>query len=139
MSIVNEVIKDVKLRESKVGAFYVIKGEVWSDATPVRDGVAGSTARFVDGKLGHWDLWYGVVAPLLNFSDEYEYDDFPRGRVIFDKSKGKYKIIADQKILNDPSILKKVISEFNLKANSYFTETDEHYQSLFSIWRSSDF
>lgn len=131
MSIINEVLNGVKLRESKVGAFYVIKGKVYSDATPVRDGDTGSTANFVDGYLSHYDLWYNVIAPKLGLSTrDYEYDDFPRGRVVFDKGANKYRILADKKILNDSSILRDVTSEFSLKSGAWTTMTDSHYQSI---------
>lgn len=131
---IKKLIESVKLRESKVGAFYMGLGEISADDTPVRDGVQGSTFNFIDGDMGHFDLWNNYTKKQWNIPRAFDdYSMYPRGRVIFDKEQNKYVIIADKKIINNKSAIAKVTDTFNLKSGSYILKSDSHYKSATGI------
>jgi hypothetical protein len=107
----------------KVGIFWVFKENVLADTWPLQEGEKFDD--FINGRNDHVDFWpkLQIKHPeLLNL----EYQDVPRGRVIFKKTKRTFSIYLD-KVLLKPSIKKEIRRKFDLPvANSKFL-TDAHY------------
>lgn len=86
---------------------------------------------------GHYDVWNGWrrrntlgrdVSVLIR-TDEYE--DWPRGRVVFDGPKNQFVIYADRKLLT-PTRIADICSRFHLGRMPFESRTDAHYRSRFS-------
>lgn len=113
-----------RLAESSVGAFYMIGNNIIANATNVARGE--SYGDFVNYS-NHWDLWK-VVCRAYPLFRRFEYDDFPRGRVVFNKKDRQFIIYLDKK-LNNKTHIDKICKEFGLGTNYVVNDTDEHYVS----------
>jgi hypothetical protein len=59
---------------------------------------------------------------------DVEYEQYPRGRVMFNMKREVFLLLADQCILKRPSIVKKIIKELALPVTKTDTGADEHYR-----------
>jgi hypothetical protein len=57
----------------------------------------------------------------------YEYEDWPRGRIVFDRSRDLYIIYADRKILT-PEMIARIETQFHLPEDRTEIQSDLHYQ-----------
>lgn len=85
---------------------------------------------------GHYDFWEGLsklgvgglerkglpIEPAL-----YEYEDFPRGRVVFWPKENHFIIYADRR-LQTKEFVEKITEEFNIPSGSFALRSDSHYQ-----------
>lgn len=123
--IIRRLQENRVLNESKVGAFFIVNGDILSNEVDVRDGE--SYGDFVNYS-SHWDLWRAAQKyyPVLR---KIEYDTFPRGRVVYNSKIKKYIIYIDPKLNNEIDI-DLIADRFNLRVGSYIIDdSDEHYQS----------
>ncbi len=58
----------------------------------------------------------------------FEYEDWPRGRVVFDRLKEHFVLYADRKLLS-PETIGQIESRFAIAPEHAEAETDFHYQS----------
>ena len=58
----------------------------------------------------------------------YEYEDWPRGRIVFDRSRDLFIIYADRKLLT-PAMIARIEAQFHLPVDRTEVESDWHYQS----------
>ena len=58
----------------------------------------------------------------------YEYEDWPRGRIVFDRSRDLFIIYADRKLLT-PATIARIETHFHLPAERTEVQSDWHYQS----------
>lgn len=120
---VQEIVS--KLHEARVGAFYIVNGDILSNDTEVTRG--DEYGDFVNYS-SHWDLWRAAQRAYPELR-KVEYDTFPRGRVIYNKNTHKYTIYLDPKLNNEIDI-ELITIQYRLKSGSYIiNDTDEHYQS----------
>lgn len=85
---------------------------------------------------GHYEVWgqwqngsrpvRAGFAPLVAGS---EYDEWPRGRVVYDPNDKRFVLYADERILRRPSLVKAIREIFGLAADRTSTKGDHHYQS----------
>lgn len=123
--IISHLNESRVLNEGKVGAFFMVNGDILSNDTDVRNGE--DYADFVNYS-SHWDLWRAAQKAYPELKD-IEYDTFPRGRVVYNKKTHKYTIFIDPK-LNNEIDLEIITMTYNLRSGSYIVDdTDEHYQS----------
>ena len=57
-----------------------------------------------------------------------EYDDYPRGRVLFNTEIHKFIVIGDKKICNNNEVKEALLEYYGLPSTTIF-KTDEHYTS----------
>jgi hypothetical protein len=57
-----------------------------------------------------------------------EYEDWPRGRIVFDRSKDRFVLYADRKLML-PATIARIQKQFSISAGRTMVETDLHYQS----------
>lgn len=122
--IVDRLMENRRLSESRVGAFYFIGNKIISNDKDVRE--ADSYGGYVNYS-SHWDLWRAFLREYPEY-DFFDYDYFPRGRVVFDSNKHKYVLYIDPK-LNSPKYLDKIKSRYHLTSGSFIFGDDEHYVS----------
>jgi hypothetical protein len=58
----------------------------------------------------------------------YEYEDWPRGRIVFDQSRDLFIIYADRKLLT-PATIARLETQFHLPADRTEIQSDLHYKS----------
>jgi len=117
-------LQESRLNESDVGAFYMVGDNLLSNSVKLSDG--DEYGGFINYS-SHWDLWKALCRSYPKLKN-YEYDDFPRGRVVFDKTSRKSIIYLDKK-LNNPQAVDKICKEYHLGSNYEVNDEDEHYQS----------
>jgi hypothetical protein len=58
----------------------------------------------------------------------YEYEDWPRGRIVFDRSRDLFIVYADRKLLT-PATIARIETHFHLPTERTEVQSDWHYQS----------
>jgi hypothetical protein len=83
---------------------------------------------------GHYETWYRwrrdrTIGPALRtLVGSYEYEDWPRGRIVFDRSRDLFILYANRKLLT-PATIARIETQFHLPAERTETQSDCHYQS----------
>jgi hypothetical protein len=107
----------------------VIDVSVLAEAEPYGD--------FLTHPRGHYDVWeaWRRLGParlarrgLPDAILMHEYEDFPRGRVVYDGDRKRFVIYADRK-LQTPSSIIEIVRAFHLEAEAYVVQSDLHYRS----------
>jgi hypothetical protein len=58
----------------------------------------------------------------------YEYEDWPRGRIVFNRTRDLLILYVDRKLLT-PATIARVKAQFHLPAERTGVQSDWHYQS----------
>ena len=58
----------------------------------------------------------------------YEYEDWPRGRIVFDQSRDLFILYADRKLMT-PATIARIKAQFHLQEERTEVKSDFHYQS----------
>ena len=58
----------------------------------------------------------------------HEYEDWPRGRIVFDRSRDLFILYADRKLLA-PAMSARIATQFHLPRERTEVQSDFHYQS----------
>jgi hypothetical protein len=102
-----------------------VEGRLLFDSTPVHD--AEDYAHFKIHPASHIDHWRVLqnagIAPR-----DIEYEEFPRGRAMYDQRSGQFTVFADKCILKNRTLIKKIAKELNLPVRNTKCSTDEHYR-----------
>jgi hypothetical protein len=122
-----------KLREAKepqVGIIYYIKNELFIDGTPVSMGEP--YGDFLNHPTGHSQYWDMIVKLLVRHRGllelkDFEYDYYPRGRVIYDKKKEEFIIYLDKTLIDKDNLVSEIKEELNLTGQKARLATDSHY------------
>jgi hypothetical protein len=83
---------------------------------------------------GHYETWAHwrrdrTVDPALRaLVRSHEYEDWPRGRIVFDRSRDLFVLYADRKLLT-PATIARIKAQFHLPADRTEVQSDCHYQS----------
>ena len=109
----------------KIGIFWWHNGRVLSAISPVAEGTAVN--GIVDSAFAHVDTWPNLQKRHRELRD-LEYEDVPRGRVLFLQRQNKFRVLLDKKLL-EPAIKAAICQTFGLpKAGTEFEfKTDSHY------------
>jgi hypothetical protein len=111
--------------EPMVGIFWLLKGELIFDVTPVSSAEPyGDCLGHAKSHIAFWtELQRARVIPL-----DIEYEEPPRGRVVFNVKTKQYIAYADKCIREKPVIMRKIISDFFLPADSTEIISGAHYR-----------
>ncbi len=101
-------------------------GHALSAAEPYSD-----CLTFPDGHAEVWEAWRRRDLPLPVAASRpivaaTEYDEWPRGRVVFDTATGRFVIYADRQ-LPAPARVARVISAFALPPGRTIVGADPHF------------
>ncbi len=83
---------------------------------------------------GHYETWAQwrrdrTVDPALRaIVRSYEYEDWPRRRIVFDRSRNLFILYADRELMA-PAMIARVKAQFHLPEEHTVVESDLHYQS----------
>ena len=107
----------------KVGLFWGYREELYHHSVDVASGE--DDGSFVNGRYDHVDYW-----PLLEQRHRhlrvYDYEEVPRGRVIFIKDRGRYRIMCDKALIT-PLYLGLIREVFDLHEEETEVLQDMHY------------
>lgn len=108
---------------SKIGIFWNFNGKLLKSKTALEDGV--DYAGVIHSEIDHIDHW-----PVLQRRHRelglLEYQEVPRGRVMFVKRTRKFRVLMD-KVLHTPRNKQMLLEVFNLPKTKTVFGTDPHY------------
>jgi hypothetical protein len=107
----------------KVGIFWWFRGRLLSSSVPLSKGV--DCGQNIDSPLNHCNYWRSIQQQHPELQ-HFEYDDIPRGRVLFSKQSNKFYVYMDVK-LHKPRIKHALCQAFCLPENGVIFDVDLHY------------
>lgn len=110
--------------EPNVGIFWLVRDKLLFDTTPLSG--AEPYGDHLTHPRSHIDVW-AQLQKLGTAPRESEYEEYPRGRVMYLPSPEEFTILADQCILGRKDLIAKIKEELQLPKNTK-TGPDPHYQ-----------
>jgi len=110
--------------ESRVGIFWLLNGKLLIDSTPLDE--AERYGDFLTHPRGHAEVWEdyqrnGTVFP------ETEYEEPPRGRVMYSTKTRLFTLLADRCILKRMALVTQIKEEMHLPKDTKIGG-DSHYR-----------
>lgn len=120
--------------EPRVGILWFVNGNLLIQSTPLSK--AETYGDFLIQAESHESVWEqyqqtGIVP------GEMEYDELPRGRVMYDTKTRRFTLLADRCIVRNKKIVRKIKQRMHLPKNTTI-ETDRHYRCLVCLQDRSD-
>ena len=116
--------------EPSVGIMWLVGGKLIFDATPL------SEAEMYGDHLTHPRSHIAVWAQLQKLGAaplESEYEEYPRGRVMYHPALEEFTILADRCILSRKDLIAQIKKELQLPKNTK-TGTDPHYRCFTCLY-----
>ena len=112
-------------KEPHVGIFWVVSGKPLIDSMAL--GEAEDYGDFRTYPRSHIDVWeqWRLSGRVPG---DVEYEEPPRGRVMFNKKAGRFTFLADRCILRDKNMVSTIMSAMNLPNKSTDKGTHDHYR-----------
>jgi hypothetical protein len=128
-----------RVPEPHVGIFWLLNGKLLIDSVPL--GEAEPYGDHLTHPRSHIDVWeqwrLGGKVPA-----ESEYEEFPRGRVMYNTKTQRFTLLADRCILREKIMVTKIMSELNLRSENADRGTDRgtdsHYRCFACLHSGSD-
>lgn len=111
--------------QPKIGIFWVVRGKLITIGIPAAEGV--SYGDYLIYEPSHHDKWAELQASGVVPRD-CEYEEYPRGRIMFHKSDDTFLLLADKCILSDRRMIGQIMEEMHLPRNRTVMKTDSHYR-----------
>jgi hypothetical protein len=108
----------------KIGIFWIVNNRVDGFKEPIDNGENyGDT---VQPSVDHFTYWERFISryPQLKI---FEYDEVPRGRVIYDKKNKVFVILSSKRVLNNKDLVRDVCLFYEIDGNVEL-RWDEHYE-----------
>ena len=105
-----------------VGIFWIDRGQLIMASVPLAEGV--DDGLFVNGPYDHDPYWKTVQRTHTHLRD-FEYDQVPRGRVLFNKAEHRFYVYLD-KVLCKATIKRMIMAHFHLPLAMTIFQTDLH-------------
>jgi hypothetical protein len=123
-----------------VGPFWVLEadGRVAIIALAISVVKAEPYGDMLTVEMGHLDHWSQLArrgsralreAGLPTAPVWSEYEEWPRGRVLYDRAAGRFVIRADRQ-LHRPDFVRLILDRFAITSNDAMILPDDHYQSV---------
>jgi hypothetical protein len=109
---------------SMVGIFWLLEERLILDTSPL--GEAEPYGDCFGHRTSHIDYWTAQQG-LGTVSREIEYEEPPRGRVVFNKRTQRFALYADRCILKRKSVVKRIMEALHLPATQTDIGTDGHF------------
>jgi hypothetical protein len=128
-------VKDSRIPEPCVGIFWLFDGELIIDSTPLSKAELFSTA--LTHPTGHIDYWTRLQHTGTVPAD-VEYEEPPRGRVVFYEREQRFHLYADKCILNRRKDVRKIMDAMHLPPGRTSESRDEHYRCFNCLYPAVD-
>jgi hypothetical protein len=109
--------------EPEVGIFFLVGSKLLVERTSLAE--AGTYADCMIHEGDHIHFWEKLLR--AGAVPESEYDEHPRGRVVFNLKTEQFLIYADKCILSKKALVAKIKHELHLPKETK-TSTDSHYR-----------
>lgn len=126
-----------------VGIFWFVRDGarvmMIADKTPLTG--AEIYGDFLTHPTSHYDFWESLrrkgpgglkAAGLPDAPAWYEYEDFPRGRVVYSRVISRFTVYVDAR-LKAAEIIEEILTTFGLSGKDHVIDGDPHYRSSQSI------
>lgn len=114
-------------QESRVGIFWLFRGKLIIDFTPLSKAERyGECRNHARGHLEHWT----ELQRLRTVPADVEYEEPPRGRVVYDSTHERFVLYADRCILSKKAVLEQIIVALLLPSEQTTTSSDLHYRCV---------
>jgi hypothetical protein len=120
--------------ELSVGIFWVVSGKLLIDSSALSGAERyGHNLTYPHGHNKVWERFQrkGIV-PL-----EMEYEEAPRGRVMFNTQSQQFTLLADRCILRNKSVLREIMRKLLLPRGTEI-DTDSHYRCSACLNRTDE-
>jgi hypothetical protein len=121
------------VKSPKVGIFWLVKGRLLIDSTPAHE--AEDYAHFKTHAVSHIDHWR-VLQNVGTVPSDMEYEECPRGRVMYDQISGQFSVLADKCILKERILVRKIATALDLPTRKTKWGSDEHYRCSSCLGRA---
>jgi hypothetical protein len=112
--------------EPRVGIFWLLRdGSLLVDSNPLAE--AEPYGECLTHPRSHIDQWAEFQRNAIVPRD-IEYEEMPRGRVVYDATQKRFTIYGDRCILRRKDVIRKIMSAMNLPENQIETSSDLHYR-----------
>jgi hypothetical protein len=122
-------------KEPRVGIFWLVNGKLLIDSTPL--GRAQPYGDHLTHSRGHDRVW-GKFQQRGTAPRAMEYDEPPRGRVVYHTKTGRFALLADRCIFRDKAVVRKIMSDLNLRSENTYQGTDAHYRCFARLHGSAE-
>ena len=119
-----------KPSEPHVGIFWLFDGTLIIDSTPVSR--AEPYADSLGHSTGHIDHW-ALLQRKGAVPTGVEYEEAPRGRVVFDRREDQFYLLADKCILHRPEVVQRIMESLHLPMGTKLG-ADAHYRCFACLY-----
>ncbi|WP_151900471.1 hypothetical protein [Sulfurimonas hydrogeniphila] len=110
-----------------IGIFWIYNSKIYFktvkiDAVKVING-------FIDSNFSHYQVWDEISLQNKDFY-LYEYEEVPRGRVVYDVDNKQYIVYSNEDIINSNESKSFIINAFDLSSANVLFEYDAHYEII---------
>jgi hypothetical protein len=124
-----------RVQEPRVGIFWLLNGTLLIDGTLLS--AAEEYGDFKTHPGSHISVWEqfrqnGTAPP------EMEYEEAPRGRVMYNTRTRRFTLFADKCILKDKRLVSHIVSKLNLPSKNTDSGTDSHYRCFACLHGGSE-
>jgi hypothetical protein len=105
-----------------VGLFYVLDGKPYWEGIPAEQ---ADGAYFKSYAKTHSTSWNQGITRRFPQLKEHNFTHFPRGRVVFDVKKGSFTILTDRCVVENPDLIKQIVSEMRLSEHKVMVAVDK--------------
>jgi hypothetical protein len=107
----------------KVGIFWLVAKRLMVDSTPLD--LAEEHARCKTHGRSHLEFWQDLTRAGATVEGDYE--EHPRGRIVYDTKTRQFTIYADKCIIRKKAVVREIMREMNLPGGTKIS-TDSHYR-----------
>jgi len=110
---------------NNIGVFWIFEKQLFVELQLLDD--IQSINGFKDSDLSHYHVWKKVKKLHSKFYI-LEYEDVPRGRIVFDISNNQFIVYCNKDILLEEISKKLILNKFELSKQNTLFKVDEHYE-----------
>jgi hypothetical protein len=125
-------------QQQMVGIFWLVDGRLIVDDSPLSEAVPYGDC--LTHRTGHIDFWTEQQR-LGTVPRDVEYEEHPRGRVVYNAKAQRFYLLVDRCIHKDPATVVRVMKAMQLVASQTDVTTDGpdgHYKCAGCLAASSD-
>jgi len=115
------------MNKKLVGVFWIFENQIFFETQKLK-GIKPING-FKDSDLSHYQVWDKVKNQNSKFY-LYEYEDIPRGRVVYDILNNQFIVYCNENILKEEESKKLILENFGLIDENYIFKEDEHYKII---------
>jgi hypothetical protein len=112
---------------NSIGVFWIFENKIFLETQKLED--IKSMNGFKDSDLSHYKVWDKVKNQHPKFY-LYEYEDIPRGRVVYNIEENQFIIYCNKNTLKEEISKRLILDKFQLLSENSIFKEDEHYRII---------